>query len=323
MVDSIRLGYACINTELRKQEIFTGRTLTIASLRKKGITEAKKLAMMNIMDLSKIIDWNEAHGFRFFRITSNLFPHMENSLVMDLLKDYNLNFAKTQLREIGKKAKKYGHRITSHPGQFAQLGSPNESVVAQTFKDLLLHANIFRAMGLQPSDGSVMIIHGGGRFGDATEALKRFEKNFKKLPLWVRKYISLENDEWNYSITDLLPLCERLKIPFTLDVFHNNISKDSVKLSDDLLKRIFATWKEHLRPKIHYSTQEPGERLGTHSKTIDKIPEEIFTWVKKFNLAGLDIMLESKLKEVNVINMYQKYFRVAYGNHMRIHYVLK
>lgn len=176
-------------------------------------------------------------------------------------------------------------------------------------------------MGLKPEHGSVMIIHGGGRFGDKQNTLKVFERNFKRLPSFVKKYISLENDEWNYSVDDLLPLCEKLNIPFCLDVFHNSISNESVILTDSLLKRIIATWKV-ARMKIHYSTQEPGERKGTHSKIITELPAFILQWPKHFGI-NLDIMLETKMKEVNTLEMYKKYFRATYTDHGRLFYVLK
>ncbi len=97
-------------------------------------------------------------------------------------------------------------------------------------------------MNLKPKDGSVMIIHGGGTFGNKKETLERWKKNFYKLPENVRQYIALENDEYSYGIMDLLPVCEELKIPFCLDIFHNRVSKDKVPITKSLLQRIFNTW---------------------------------------------------------------------------------
>ena len=40
----------------------------------KGIAYASELALKNVWDLLTIVDWNLAHGFGLFRISSDLFP---------------------------------------------------------------------------------------------------------------------------------------------------------------------------------------------------------------------------------------------------------
>ena len=49
---------------------------------------------------------------------------------------YTLEFADEDLKAVGKAAKEYGMRLTSHPGQFTQLGSPREVVVENAIRDL-------------------------------------------------------------------------------------------------------------------------------------------------------------------------------------------
>ena len=61
----MRIGYACINLELREREIYTTRTLILASIEKKGLEEAKRLALLNIKDLAEVIKHNESLGIRF------------------------------------------------------------------------------------------------------------------------------------------------------------------------------------------------------------------------------------------------------------------
>lgn len=59
----------------------------------------------------------------------------------------------------------------------------------------------------------VMIIHGGGVYGDKPAAMARMRENIMKLPKNVRDRLVLENDEMGYNADDLLPLCEELDIP--------------------------------------------------------------------------------------------------------------
>ena len=317
----LQLGYACINTELREQDIFASRSMIIKTIEKKGLEELKRLALLNIADLKKIIEWNEQNGIRLFRITSALFSHCDNPIILKMFSDYDINFSKDKLVEIGQLAKKYGHRLSMHPGQYANLGSPNQNVVDKTFITLKHHADILVAMGLTREMGSGMIIHGGGTYGDKKQSLERWRQNFKRLDPYIQKYIILENDEWNYGVDDLLPVCEELDIPFCFDIFHNSISKDKVKITMNLMKRIFKTWK-YAPPKFHYSNQQEGLRKGSHSQSVSTLPMWIFKVIKRFNIE-LHIMLEVKDKEQSTIRLLNKYFDKTIDNNGRIQWLLK
>jgi UV DNA damage endonuclease len=317
----IRIGYACINTELRDYDVFTSRSLILKTATSKGIDYVKQLALENIDDLFKILIFNEAHGIRFYRISSNMLPHLSNPKFE--FGNYDLDFIKNKLKIIGSYAKNHSHRLTAHPSQYVQLGSPNENVYKQSIVDLENHVKLFKAMNLNPTDGSVLIIHGGGTFGNKQAALERWEQNYLKLPTDIQEYIVLENDENNYNPTDLLPICEKLNIPFCLDIFHNRVSKDRIPITKNLIKRIFATWlKRGLIPKIHVSEQQVGLRRGAHSKTLNRLPLYLLRLSTMFK-TPLDIMLEVKDKEVSVFKIYHKYFDIKTDHTGRVDYVLK
>jgi UV DNA damage endonuclease len=340
-MDIIRIGYACINTELRSYDVFTSRTAILSTIKIRGINYLRKLVEQNLDDLFKILIWNEGHGIRFFRLSSSMFPHLGSDKLSDCgnasghnLKvsenaseyklevsesvnehkldeetlDYDIKFVKSKLQEIGTYAKTHGHRLTMHPGQFVQLGSPRQEVVDRSIIDLTNHAKILHYMGYEPSDGSVLVIHGGGSFGDKTATLERWAKVYKSLPKKVRQYICLENDEHVYGISDLLPFCEEQGIPFCLDVFHNAASRNPEPITPETISRYVATWtKRNLRPKLHVSEQRPDERRGAHSLTISSIPTYLFEIPFTYGI-GLDIMLEVKDKDVSVLKIYNKYF---------------
>ncbi|SIP85860.1 UV-damage endonuclease Uvde [Pacmanvirus A23] len=316
---SFRLGYACISSPLREKGIFTSRTLTLKSMKEKGIEAAKELALKNIDDLITIIQYNEDNGLRFFRLTSNLFPHAENKLA---LQQYTIDFAREKLARAGRLARSYGHRITMHPGQFAQLGSPREEVVEQTFRDLNLHADIIHAMGYKPELGSCLIIHGGGSFGDKEKTLARWEENYNKLPKQTRDLIVLENDDYQYTVMDLLPMCERNNIPICIDFFHHEcLGRDQFNIFDKkLIKRVMNIWrKRSMKPKFHWSNQMPGQRKGAHGDCVKDIPKQILNICREYDC---DIMLETKLKDICTLKMYKKYFNRV-NNNGRIEFYLK
>ncbi|EJN41096.1 endonuclease for the repair of UV-irradiated DNA [Acanthamoeba polyphaga lentillevirus] len=317
----IRLGYACLNSDLRNYDIFTSRKPILKTVTSQGFDYVKETIIRNLRDLFTIIIYNESHGIRFFRISSSIFPHLGNPLLPD--SDYDLSFAKNLIKEIGSYAKINGHRLTMHPGQFVQLGSNNEEVVRRSFVELQNHATLLEMLGYSSLDSSVLIVHGGGTFGDKETTLERWKSNFRKLPENIRQLICLENDENSYGILDLLPVCEELNVPFCLDIFHNRVSKNRIPLTKKLMKRIINTWKRrNMTPKMHFSNQEPGLRRGAHSKTINELPEYLFRIPDMFQ-TSLDIMLEVKDKEKSVLKMYFKYFDIETNMDGRNNFTLK
>jgi UV DNA damage endonuclease len=141
------------------------------------------------------------------RLSSEMFPFASHPEY-----GYSLEYCAAELAAAGALANKYGHRLTTHPGQFTQLGSPKPGVVTNAVRDLRYHCEMLDRMGM--GKDSVMIIHGGGMYGDKTAALARIRESFTTLlPQNVKDRLVLENDEMCYSAEDLLPLCEELQIP--------------------------------------------------------------------------------------------------------------
>lgn len=319
----VRLAYACINTELKEKKIFTNRTLTLETLKNKGIELAIERANQNISDLLQILKYNEDHGLRFFRISSNVIPRATDPYVLSKYPQYNVKMFANQLEKVGLYARQHGHRLTFHPGQFVQLGSTNSDVVRKSIIDLKYHADLLLSMGMTPELGSVMIIHMGGHYGDKLSAIKRFISTFRMIPVEISKYISLENDEI-YSISDVLPVCEELNIPCTPDYFHDTINNidhltGNKKNIYDLTDRIVHTWRKRgIKPKCHLSGQMKNARRGAHSKCITSIPTELLAIARQYDI---DIMLETKDKEQCVFQMLNKYFIQTQYN--RLEWALK
>lgn len=316
----IRLGYACISIPMRERDIFCSRTVRLATVVGPAGVDVERLmqlARANVADLERILHYNEEWGCRFFRITSNLFPHMGNPLLWKgaggntgLKADAGANVRAehlidagllADLARIGSWARGRGMRLTMHPGQFAQLAAPDPAVFDQTVIDLRLHAETLMALGVTPErDGACMVIHGGGVWGDKDAALARWASGYARLDTAISQYIVLENDEFNYSVWDLLPLCERLRIPFVLDWFHHSVwcrrNGEDFNAIWGVMDRIVGTWRARgIRPKCHYSEQRPDSRDGAHSDSIEAIPAEILRVCVTY---GIDIMLEVKDKDI-------------------------
>ena len=89
----IQLGLCCLNTVLRAQKppVFASRKMIIRTVKKKGIDTLKQKILQNLRDILTMMDWNEQHGIKVFRLSSELFPHKSNPRV----EDYTFDFAWT------------------------------------------------------------------------------------------------------------------------------------------------------------------------------------------------------------------------------------
>lgn len=339
----IRLGYACINMTLGgngrgKNRICVNRTC-IKRTRLANTDDwlfAEKIRP-NFVDLLRILKWNEANGIRVYRMSSDMLPHYTNPDTPS----YSLDPIRPLLKEIGDYAREHRHRLTFHPGQYTQLGSPTKSVYEKSVADLIMHADIMQAMGLDRH--SVIVLHGGGIYMRGNTytrnqllsakrvVLDRIRARFPKLPKYVRDRIVLENCEKCYSVTDLLPLCEDLNIPLVLDTHHHACyelyyerrreitnpaykSKPQAPLAE-LIPRILQTWQRRdIRPKFHLSESrnnadyDTGDRIepNSHHDYVYTIPDELHN-IHLLGCPRLDIMIEAKCKDLAVQRLYKRY----------------
>jgi len=304
---NIQLGLCCINIELRecKPTVFSSRSVILKTLIEKGVDNLKNKIIENLQDTLIMMDWNEANGIKVFRLSSELFPHISNPKAPK----YTLDFAKDLLKKIGDKSKKYNQRLTFHPGHFNCIGSLNNDVIEQTIRDLDYHASVLDMMEL--GNDSVMVIHGGGIYGDKDKTIDRWCENYLKLPDNIKRRLVLENCERNFSIEDCLKVSERVNIPVVFDTHHYdcyNIIHPNEKLDtpDNYIPEILKTWKRrNIKPKFHVSEQGSG-KCGHHSDYIETIPDYLLEIPKKYN-TNIDIMIEAKMKEKAIFKLYEKY----------------
>lgn len=309
----IQLGLCCLNTTLRAQKpsIYTSRTLRLKTLEEKGVGLLKSRVLENIDDLERMIHWNVQNNIHVFRLSSEMFPHMSNPDVPF----YGFDFCKDRLQQIGELAKKVGHRLTFHPGQFNVLGTKDSFTLEKTLVELDLHANVLDLLG--GDENSVFVIHGGGVYGDKDSAKRRWVENFGELSDSAARRLVLENCERSYSVRDCLEISymvyERygMCVPIVIDSHHYDCytklhPDETQEPIRDLLVEVLQTWVSRgIRPKFHVSEQGSG-RIGHHSNLIECIPEYMLEIPKRFNL-GLDIMIEAKWKEQAIIGLYDKY----------------
>ncbi|KAI0599282.1 UV-endonuclease UvdE-domain-containing protein [Biscogniauxia sp. FL1348] len=332
-----RLGYACLNTYLRKASppVFSSRTCRLASIIDhrhplrdpsqpehstknrpdkdkppdvaRGQKFVESLGLANARDIVKMIRWNDKYGIKFMRLSSEMFPFASHEEY-----GYKLApFAAEVLAEAGRVAGELGHRLTTHPGQFTQLGSPRTEVVSNSVRDLEYHDELLTLLRLpeQQNKDAVMILHMGGVFGDKRATLDRFRKNYAQLSDSIKARLVLENDDVSWTVHDLLPICEELNIPLVLDFHHHNIMFDTKELREgtqdimELFPRIKATWtRKGITQKMHYSepcsgavTPRQRRKHRPRVMTLPPCPNDI------------DLMIEAKDKEQAVFDLMRNF----------------
>lgn len=302
-MESPRLGYACINTVLQDTNLSVNRTCTAKTFREKGVNYAVSLAQSNLETVLKVLQWNEDHGIRFYRMSSDMFPHITNPEFLNGQQfAYPLEQFDPILQKIGDFALKFDHRLTFHPGQFNQVGAESQEVFEKTVRDLDFHAQVLDRMGLD--ENSILVVHGGGTYGNKEKTIKRWIEQFKKLPQTVQNRLVIENCERQYNWQDVLQISTALNIPVVFDTHHHQCYSAQVKPLEHpkkFIDQIFDTWRRRgMRPKCHISEQAPEKRVGAHSDYVEEIPDYLLQ-------SDIDIMIEAKAKEQAVLQLYDKY----------------
>ena len=295
----MNLGYACINMTLssQKPKVTTNRSMIKRTFQERGVEYASELALQNVRDLFHIIKWNNDNGIKLFRLSSEMFPWASEYEIESMPHYLRI---KTLLEGCGHYAKQNGIRITSHPGPFNVLVSPNERVVENTITDLEIHGKIFDLLGLEKSHYNKINIHCNGVYGDKKSAMDRFCKNFERLSDSVKSRLTVENDDKAsmYSVKDLMYLHERIGIPIVFDYHHHKFCTGDLS-EQEALELAISTWPKNIKPIVHYSESkalhEENEKLKpqAHSDYINKLPE----------LYGnnVDVMVEAKAKELSIL----------------------
>ena len=304
----MKLGYACINMQLSyptkygdkpkgTEPITTGRGMIKRTFESKGVDYASEITLANAKDLHNIMTWNVLNGYNFYRMTSGLAP-WKTEYEWNDLKD--IKEIKQWLHSAGTMANTHGVRVTSHPGPFNVLVSPNENVVKNTFQDLTMHGDVFDMMGLSRTHYNKINIHCNGVYGDKISAMDRFCKNFERLPDSVKTRLTVENDDKAsmYSVKDLYEgIHKRIGIPIVFDYHHYKFCTGG-QTEQEALELAMSTWPKDIVPVVHYSESKAEHQLDetirpqAHSDLINKLPDTYGN--------DVDIMVEAKHKELAI-----------------------
>ncbi len=279
----MRVGYPCINLSLPCRPSRTFRLASLSHDRLHATVEG------NLRCLEEIVRWNAAQGLLFLRITSDLVPlasHPENRF------PWAEAFA-PRFAEIGGVIRRYGMRISMHPGQYTLLSSPRPEAIQAARADLRYHARILDLLGLDRT--AKIQIHGGGVYGDKKAAAQRFAAAVDALAPGVRERLVVENDERLYSFSDVGELHKMTGLPVVFDAFHHALNGDGQTVGEALAAQAGTWGPEDGLPIVDYSSPLPNERFGSHAHALDE--GNFARFLAESRPHDFDLMLEVKDKE--------------------------
>ncbi len=292
-----RFGYCCINLTLGEQKgldrVTTNRSMVKKTFLERGIPFASETALLNCLDLVKIIRWNNEMGIRMYRMSSDIFPWYSEYEFSDLP---HFDQIKMILAEAGSIAREGNQRITFHPSPYSVLASTKEDVVKKALKDLRQHAEIMDMMELDQSHFYPINVHVHTSQPSKEEAAGRFCENFQLLPPSVQRRLVVENDDKKSGFTpvELYELVyKKIQVPLTYDYLHHKCNPSSLN-EEEALKLCLSSWPEGTSPIVHYS----DSRKQWEDSSCKDVAHSDWIYEKIQNYgAEFDVEFEVKMKE--------------------------
>ena len=331
-----RIGYCCkllptqafdtkkaLNTWM---ETHNGKSTTVAHLDTLSYTQA-------VEKVRGIIEHNQQALIAQFKVMATWPKHLHmvrigsEQLPVRTFPKYKVIYdepvikaQQTHWQSVGDLARKLDLRLSSHPGPYTILTSDKPEVVDRAIEDLEYHAEIFSLMGYDATDQRQEInIHGGPKRADF-EA--RFRAAFVRLSMSCQQWLSVENDEFSYGVSDLLCVSDIVKI--CMDINHEWIhTGDHVQPDDARLEQIIHSWRG-ARPELHmaypaeiYLTEHAPDQLPDlcmleavgHKKTRLRAHSD-YAWIPSVTAHALkfwpqfDLCVEAKMKNLAQAQVY-------------------
>jgi UV DNA damage endonuclease len=271
------------------------KTCRLATMQKEGMEKIKEMTIYNLEKTLEIVRWNIDQGIFFYRASSDLVPFATHAeMTWYWAEDEEVKQVCAKIKEL---VQQHGMRLTSHPGQYSVLNSPDIRIVENCIRDFEYHAKLMDLMG-----GTDMITHVGGVYGDKERAKERWVDNYTLLSKGVQDKLRLENDDKSFHIQDVLDISAKCGVPIVLDIHHHNCNPHMGKISD-ILDMIMATWGNiaHVPPKMHISTGKTGRTDRSHHDYISE--EDLSEFLGLLGNRNIDIMFEAKKKEESIIRL--------------------
>src|SRR3954470_9672189 len=129
--------------------------------------------------LDPVLDHLDSRSLRVFRMSSSTVPYGTHPDLPRFAYRRQIEECADELAALGAKARAYGIRLSTHPGQYTVLNSADPEVARKAAADLEQDTLLLDALGAGPE--AVVVLHVGGVYGDRSAALARFAGAYEQL----------------------------------------------------------------------------------------------------------------------------------------------
>lgn len=256
--------------------------------------------------LDRALDSLDRRDLRMFRLSSSTVPYGTHPELPEF--DYRRQIAdcEAELDALGAKARACGIRLSTHPGQYTVLSTPDDELAAKSLLDLEQDAALLDALGA--GDEAVVVVHVGGAYGDARAARERWAHRHAELSPAAARRVVVEHDERSFDLADVLWLHERTGARVIFDLHHHrcNVAAGYEDTAGAVAAAV-ATWPAGVRPKLHLSSPRTELRLvggRPRAPLLDQHADFATPWDLRELLCAaagpVDVMIEAKAKDLAV-----------------------
>jgi UV DNA damage endonuclease len=263
--------------------------------------------------LHRILDYLREHSIHMYRMSSDLAPYVTHP---DLPQFHGMiQESKSELRSFGIAARQAGIRLSFHPSQYIVLNSRDPVLTRKSIADIEAQSEMLDLMEL--GQEAVVVIHVGGAYGDRESGRRRWVDSWGLLSEGARRRLVLENDDLRFGPADTLWIHQQTGVRLVFDYQHFWCFNPEKMELVPTLEAMIKTWPEGTRPKIHFSspkTESPEHRARfpqwtRHADYVN--PFEFATFMRAIPHLEFDVMLESKLKDMALLQLRRDLLRYA------------
>lgn len=267
--------------------------------------------------LCDIFAYLRKHRIHMYRMSSDLAPYATHP---DMPQFHNMvRESAGDLARVGRLAREADIRLSFHPSQYIVLNSENDELTKKSMWDLNSQAEMLDRMECGPE--AVLVLHVGGAYGDREAGWRRWAKTWKRLGEPVRRRLVLENDDLRFSAADVIKVHEATGVKCVWDYQHHWCFNPEGLDPLDTLRRFCATWPSGVRPKMHFSCartemrelKRKNRKTGKRETVLQPPvwtghadfcnPFETLTFLRSIRDIDVDIMLESKAKDLSLLRL--------------------
>ena len=279
--------------------------------------------------LCDIFAYLRKHGIHMYRMSSDVAPYATHP---DMPQFHSMvRESAADLARVGRLAREADIRLSFHPSQFIVLNSESEELTKKSMWDLDSQAEMLDRMECGPE--AILVIHMGGAYGDREAGCRRWMKTWKRLGEPVRRRLVLENDDLRFSAADVLKVHEATGVKCVWDYQHHWCFNPEGLQPVETLRRFCATWPasgpQKARPKMHFSCartemrelERRNRKTGKRETVLQPPvwtghadycnPFETITFLRTIKDIDVDVMLESKAKDLALIRLRHDLARYA------------